>query len=339
MEEKKKIFILRYSLMLIILLIFLSSLILTFVLNFSRIIDYKNELGELIFKDYNQIVLLVFAGVTVLFGLAISFTYLYDYLKDRQLQGLDFTNLKSQITRIVFGILVFIFNLFLLFFVPIKRNDLKWGMALAAVIFSGLIVLTTLYNLLVFKKQIKENNLSINIIAEGAIAAASSVVFGLISDMIPFLRLSTGGGVSLSMLPIFLISYRRGFKTGLITGFIYGLANLLISGLLIHPGSIFFDYLIPFTLLGIAGLFAKKAQSGNILVTILGVLLGGFLRYLSHSFSGVLFFSMYAPENMNPWFYSFIAYNLPYMLISTALALIIILVIRKRLIITDTRIV
>ena len=339
MEEKKKIFIMRTGLLIFVLLIFISSLSLTFALHFDKIIAYKNDEGILVPKDYNQTLILVFAGFIILFGLIISLSYLIDYFKNKKLENLEKSDLKTAIIRLVFGTLVFVFNLFLLFFIPIKRNSLKWGMALSSVIFATLIILITIYNLFFTSKENQENNLSVNTIAEAAIAAASAVVFSLISDMIPFLRLSTGGGVSLSMLPIFLISYRRGFKTGIITGFIYGLANLLIDGFIIHAGSIFFDYLIPFSLLGVAGLFAKKAQAGNLFYTILGVLLGGFLRYISHSFSGVLFFSSYAPENMNPWFYSFIFYNLPYMLISTALALIIILLIRKRLIITDTKIV
>ena len=37
------------------------------------------------------------------------------------------------------------------------------------------------------------------------------------------------------------------------------------------------------------------------------------LRYISSSLSGVLFFGDYAPEGMNPWFYSFIVYNAAYM--------------------------
>jgi thiamine transporter len=44
---------------------------------------------------------------------------------------------------------------------------------------------------------------------------------------------------------------------------------------------------------------------------------------LAHGFSGVVFFAEYAPEGMNVWFYSFVAYNLPYMGASLALCLII----------------
>ncbi|MFP4178162.1 MAG: energy-coupled thiamine transporter ThiT, partial [Acholeplasmataceae bacterium] len=57
-----------------------------------------------------------------------------------------------------------------------------------------------------------------------------------------------------------------------------------------------------------------------------------FLRYLSHAFGGAIIFAEFAPEGMNPWFYSFVVYNAPYMLSSTALTLMVGLLIRSKLI-------
>ncbi len=184
-----------------------------------------------------------------------------------------------------------------------------------------------------------ENNISIKIVSEGAISVALAVVLGVISDLIPGLKMPNGGSFSLSMLPLFIFSLRRGAINGSLVGLTYGIINFLIDGLIIHIGSIFFDYLIPFSLLGlVSGLFSKKATKGYIHCSVIAVLLGGFIRYLLHSISGVIFFADYTPTGMHAVYYSFIYYNLPYMLISTIASLFLVVVLHKRLISLDTRI-
>ena len=110
------------------------------------------------------------------------------------------------------------------------------------------------------------------------------------------------------------------------------------GGTIIHLGVPFFDYLLPFSLLaGVSGLFSKKAQEGHLGAVVAAVLIGGFIRYVFHGFSGVLFFSEYAGDN-NAWFYSFILYNLPYMTVSIIGTLVVTLMLRRQLIVADTRI-
>jgi thiamine transporter len=185
-----------------------------------------------------------------------------------------------------------------------------------------------------------EKDLSIKVITEGAISVGLAVVLGIISDLIPGFKLPNGGSFSLSMLPLFIFSLRRGATSGALVGLTYGIINFLIDGLILHWGSIFFDYLIPFSLLGlVSGLFSKKATNGLIHYSIIAVLLGGFIRYLLHSISGVIFFSDYTPEGMHAIYYSFIFYNLPYMLVSTIGSLVFVVILHKRLISLDTRIV
>ncbi len=185
-----------------------------------------------------------------------------------------------------------------------------------------------------------EKDLSIKVISEGAVSVGLAVVLGIISDLIPGLKMPNGGSFSLSMLPLFIFSLRRGAINGSLVGLTYGVINFLIDGLIIHLGSIFFDYLFPFTLLGlVSGLFIKKATNGQIYCSVIAVLLGGFIRYLLHSISGVIFFSDYTPDGMHAVYYSFIFYNLPYMLVSTLGSLIFVVILHKRLISLDTRIV
>ena len=166
-------------------------------------------------------------------------------------------------------------------------------------------------------------------ITEIAILIAVAAVLEAISTFIPFLHMPQGGSASLGMLPIFFIAYKYGVKDGLIAGFIFGIFNFALGGFLIHWGSIIFDYFLAFTLLGVVGIYKDKAFKNNK-IFIKGILLGGFLRYLMHSISGVLFFAQYAGAE-GAFIYSFIFYNLPYMAISTILCIGIGLSIKDRL--------
>jgi thiamine transporter len=92
----------------------------------------------------------------------------------------------------------------------------------------------------------------------------------------------------------------------------------MIDGFYWHWGSIFFDYIFAFGLLGVTGFFTKGRK--NIFIFVLGIDVAGFLRYIMSSLSGVLFFGEYAADAGYAdavWFYSFIVYNLGYNLLST----------------------
>ncbi len=145
-----------------------------------------------------------------------------------------------------------------------------------------------------------------------AIAAVLSVI--KLVDM-PY-----GGSVTLlSMLPVILIAYRYGTHWGLLTGFTYGLIQLLL-GLdnLSYATSfgaavsiILFDYLIAFVVLGLGGLFRNAIPHQGVALS-LGAVVTGFLRYLCHVISGATVWyglSMPSAESLK---YSF-GYNI-YML-------------------------
>ncbi len=166
-------------------------------------------------------------------------------------------------------------------------------------------------------------------ITEIAVLISIAAVLEAISTFIPFLHMPQGGSASLGMLPIFIIAFKYGIKDGMIAGFIFGIINFAIGGFLIHWGSIFFDYIFAFSVLGLAGIYQDAFANNKSFVK--GILIGGFLRYLMHSLSGVLFFSQYAGTE-GAFIYSFIFYNLPYMSISILLCLIVGLAIKKRII-------
>lgn len=169
-------------------------------------------------------------------------------------------------------------------------------------------------------------------ITETAMLIALAFVLELVSKMVPLLQMPQGGSISLAMLPILILSFHLGWKWGILGGVTYGVLNFLVdaSGA-IHWGSFFFDYIFAFGILGIAGFFARPVLKGKIAYFVVGIILGGFGRYVFHGLSGVIFFAKYAGEE-GAFVYSFLIYNLPYMSASIALCIAVGLLLYRPLI-------
>lgn len=151
---------------------------------------------------------------------------------------------------------------------------------------------------------------------EIAILAAMSFILG----MVEFFSLPQGGGVSLVMVPIVILAFRRGLIAGLAGGLIVGLLSLFV-GHLYFPLQIILDYPLPFALIGLSSIFILKNKKKSFTWYVLGILFAGTLKYLCHVLSGAIFFGEYAPEGWNPWIYSF-AYN-SFVLPESILAIIV----------------
>ena len=154
------------------------------------------------------------------------------------------------------------------------------------------------------------------IMVEIAVAAALSLILG----MLRLYRMPQGGGITLEMVPIFVVTFRHGFRSGAWVGLIVGLLKLLLDPIVIHPLQLVMDYPLPYAVLGIAGLFAKRPS--------LGVATGTAARFVVHVVAGVAFWGTYAPAGMNPWVYS-LGYNLSYLVPNAILAVIVIILLRK----------
>ena len=179
-----------------------------------------------------------------------------------------------------------------------------------------------------------EKSRSVHVLAESAIMIALATVL----SMVKVYEAPYGGSVTLlSMAPIIILSMRRGVKTGLVAGFVHSLIQLLLGlnnvAWVPTPGGIvlcvLFDYLLPFTLLGLGGCFRNvrfsKNDTANLFIAaILGTLLVTVLRYVCHIISGVavwyaLDLEWYAddPDHIvnkyGPWMFSAI-YNGTFML-------------------------
>lgn len=152
------------------------------------------------------------------------------------------------------------------------------------------------------------------------IECAIMVALATVLSLIKLYKLPLGGSITLlSMLPICIFSIRWGLGWGMIGGFLYAalqlfldLAEVLTWGLTPAAliGCILFDYLIAFSVVGLAGAFRKKGAFG----AIGGIALALFLRLCSHLVSGTLIFGAWMPEGFgNPFIYS-VAYNGSFML-------------------------
>ncbi|MDP2900237.1 MAG: energy-coupled thiamine transporter ThiT [Candidatus Bathyarchaeota archaeon] len=173
-------------------------------------------------------------------------------------------------------------------------------------------------------KKMKTGTTSTRVLAEMAIMVALATVL----SMIKIFNFPQGGSITLgSMIPILLISLRRGPKIGISTGAVYGLVQLVLDGYigLYNPLSLLLDYPIAFGALGLSGLIRKPRLAG--------VYLGITGRFLAHFISGFAFFYMYAPPGMDPVIYSAV-YNMAYILPEMVICGIIINLIPERIITT-----
>ena len=151
-----------------------------------------------------------------------------------------------------------------------------------------------------------------------------------------------GGSVTVaSMLPIMLISVKYGIGTGLATSFAYSLTQLAQA---LSQGNVFpycetpttltvcviFDYILPFTVLGLAGIFHKLKLTKNTEINVyLGIISTVFVRFLSHFITGVSIWGQWAPDGMGKYLYSFL-YNGGFLSLDFAICIVCaVLMLRK----------
>ena len=166
-------------------------------------------------------------------------------------------------------------------------------------------------------------------LTESAIMLALAVALSYVK----LFQLPFDGSITLfSMLPLCLIAIKWGLGWGLGTAFCYSWFQILQGGVFawgLTPemliASLFLDYILAFTVLGLAGLFRRYGAFGMVA----GVVLVCALRFLVHFIAGVVLwanleeFVAFGQEWVGrPWLYS-LCYNGVYMLpetVSTSLA-------------------
>lgn len=144
----------------------------------------------------------------------------------------------------------------------------------------------------------QKQSAGLHVLTECALMIAMATVLSLIKLYeAPF-----GGAVTLlSMVPILVLSMRQGVRTGVFAAFVYSVLQLILGianvGWVPSIGGkllcILFDYLLPFTILGMGGMFrgvrmAKNDRTNLILQTLLGTLIVCLLRFACHIVSGAV---------------------------------------------------
>lgn len=153
-------------------------------------------------------------------------------------------------------------------------------------------------------------------------AVMLALAFGL--SYVKIWQMPLGGAVTLlSMLPLCIVSLREGISWGLGTAFCYSWLQVLQGGVFgwgLTPGiliaSLLLDYILAFTVIGLAGLFRRRGLPG----ILAGIALALLLRFGCHLLSGVYLwtelgaFQFFGKEfSGRPLLYS-LAYNGQYML-------------------------
>lgn len=175
------------------------------------------------------------------------------------------------------------------------------GLKFEAIIENPMTILTIIACLVLFFALFKFKKIKFNarIITHISIALALSTILNIFK----IYRFPQGGSITLGcMVPILIISFAYGKEVGFLTGFLYGIINLLTDPYIVHPIQVLFDYPLPSMAMGLAGCFRNRKS--------LGVFIAFLAKFLCNFISGVVFFGQYAPANIGSVLYSIIV-NLP----------------------------
>ncbi|MGX7197975.1 energy-coupled thiamine transporter ThiT [Enterococcus olivae] len=174
-----------------------------------------------------------------------------------------------------------------------------------------------------------QTNRKVLFMIEMALFSAIAVVL----DLFSFSAWGQGGSISLQMVPIFMMSFRWGWKGGVATGWVFGLLQLIMGAYIIHPFQALLDYPLAFTAVGCSALTAnlirkaveQKSQTKAVVYITLGCLTGSFLRLVFHNLSAMIYFGASAPADQPVWLYATI-YNVSYILPSFILSVLLLLI-------------
>ncbi len=141
-----------------------------------------------------------------------------------------------------------------------------------------------------------------------------------------------GGSVTLgSILPLVLIAWRWGTKQGLFSAFVFALLQMFIGFKNVTYGQnvfqmffiAFLDYILAYTVMGLAAIFKNKFKS-HLVSLAAGIVLVCALRFLCHFVSGWLIWDALWPNEQGLYgaVYSLV-YNGGYMIPETIIAVVI----------------
>ena len=177
-----------------------------------------------------------------------------------------------------------------------------------------------------------KTHLRIRALCEGAVMVAIAQIlsyFKLLGDMV------NGGSITFAAFPLILFALRFGLGPGLLSGFAFGLLQMLFDGAYAWGWqSMLLDYIVAYTPLGLAGLFKGKAWG-----IFPGAVLGNLARFVIHFISGVTIYRIYEPTEIlnfgvfdDATVYSLVyngAYMLPNLVLTVAVAAVLYVPLKK----------
>ena len=137
----------------------------------------------------------------------------------------------------------------------------------------------------------KQKKIKTNIVVEIAIFAAIALALDFLQGGLWRGVFVNGGSIGLAMVPVIIITYRRGFIAGLITGLIVSLLQML-GGIYVISNSwynmilqVSLDYVLAYPVLAFCAIFRKLFQNSNdktnkILFLAIGITIGGLFKFL-----------------------------------------------------------
>jgi thiamine transporter len=155
------------------------------------------------------------------------------------------------------------------------------------------------------------------------------LALSVVLSYIKFFELPFDGSITLfSMLPVCLVAIKYGWRWGIGTAFCFSWFQILQGGVFgwgLTPamliGSLLLDYILAYTVLGLAGIFRKKGYLGELL----GITTVCVLRFVVHFLAGIILWANFEQFEAfgqviqdSPALYS-ICYNGVYMLPETLL--------------------
>lgn len=165
--------------------------------------------------------------------------------------------------------------------------------------------------------------------------AAMMVALSFVLSCAKLQEMPMGGSITVgSMLPLMILAIGKGEKWGFGGAFVASLFQLLqaVVEANVFPYCetpltlivcILFDYLVPFTMIGLAGVFRHvsfgKLRHGG---AYLGITLVCVIRFICHYVTGVVIWGQWAPDGMGKFLYSLL-YNGEYMLPELAITLVL----------------
>lgn len=171
-----------------------------------------------------------------------------------------------------------------------------------------------------------------------AVLTALALALVLVSKLLPT-PWTQGGYITIaSMTPIILVSVILGTKWGLASGFVFSLIQMM-TDFYLPPATTFFsfigvillDYVVAFTVLGLAGFFVKLMGNKTWAIPVSGTIVTG-LRYLMHVLSGLLIWGAFADTDCVPLYALMYngSYMIPEMIITTGVLAVIAPKIKKK---------